>query len=295
MTLTLAPCGNFCSYDIFRQTKKKQGENFVVSEKRCIFAKNLRNMMAKLYLDPKADLTFKRVFGEHSDLVISLLNALLPFQTKEEEIQSVEYLIPEMVPDNPPNMRPMRFSLSASSLHLAKICFLSIVLTCVNVLTSAATTLAELQAQNELLQVRSKVNFLSLCVVISVMMIFFIWGLRVRHRQGMMLLERKNRALQRTNRLVEEARDEAERQSKKKTVYTQNLAHEIRTPLNQMYGFVQLLADESMPLDDEQRREVIQGIHEGCEQLTRVVLEIDTVAAKLDEMDSLMKVESVLK
>ena len=192
-------------------------------------------------------------------------------------------------------MRPMRFSLSASTLHLAKICFLSIVLTCVNVLTSAASTLEELQAQNELLQVRSKVNFLSLCVVISVMMIFFIWGLRVRHRQGMMLLERKNRALQRTNRLVEEARDEAERQSRKKTVYTQNLAHEIRTPLNQMYGFVQLLADESMPLDDEQRREVIQGIHEGCEQLTRVVHEIDTVAAKLDEMDSLMKVESVLK
>ena len=42
--------------------------------------------MAKRYLDPKADLTFKRVFGEHPDLVISLLNALLPFQTKEEEI-----------------------------------------------------------------------------------------------------------------------------------------------------------------------------------------------------------------
>ena len=57
--------------------------------------------MAKRYLDPKADLTFKRVFGEHPDLVISLLNALLPFQTKEEEIQSVEYLTPEMVPDNP--------------------------------------------------------------------------------------------------------------------------------------------------------------------------------------------------
>ena len=57
-------------------------------------------MMAKLYLDPKADLTFKRVFGEHSDLVISLLNALLPFQTKEEEIQSVEYLTPFHAPDN---------------------------------------------------------------------------------------------------------------------------------------------------------------------------------------------------
>ena len=56
--------------------------------------------MAKRYLDPKADLTFKKVFGEHPDLVISLLNALLPFQTKEEEIQSVEYLTPCHAPDN---------------------------------------------------------------------------------------------------------------------------------------------------------------------------------------------------
>ena len=56
--------------------------------------------MAKRYLDPKADLTFKRVFGEYPDLVISLLNALLPFQTKEEEIQSVEYLTPFHAPDN---------------------------------------------------------------------------------------------------------------------------------------------------------------------------------------------------
>ena len=30
------------------------------------------------YLNSKADLTFKKVFGEHEDLVMSLLNALLP-------------------------------------------------------------------------------------------------------------------------------------------------------------------------------------------------------------------------
>ena len=36
------------------------------------------------YLDPKADLTFKHVFGEHPDLVISLLNALLPFNPRNE-------------------------------------------------------------------------------------------------------------------------------------------------------------------------------------------------------------------
>ena len=55
----------------------------------------------KKYLDPKADLTFKKVFGEHKDLVISFLNALLPFENPEEEIKSVEYLNPELVPMNP--------------------------------------------------------------------------------------------------------------------------------------------------------------------------------------------------
>ena len=53
------------------------------------------------YLDPKADLTFKKVFGEHPDLVISLLNALLPFDEPEEEIAEIEYLTPELMPETP--------------------------------------------------------------------------------------------------------------------------------------------------------------------------------------------------
>lgn len=42
-----------------------------------------------IYLDPKADMTFKRVFGEHKHLVKSLLNALLPLSEKEliEELE----------------------------------------------------------------------------------------------------------------------------------------------------------------------------------------------------------------
>lgn len=55
--------------------------------------------MAK-YLDPKADLTFKKVFGEHKELLISFLNALLPLQPGKE-IVSIEYLPPELVPINP--------------------------------------------------------------------------------------------------------------------------------------------------------------------------------------------------
>ncbi len=52
------------------------------------------------YLNPKADLTFKLVFGEHKDLAMSLLNALLPLRD-DEQITSLEYVNPEMVPENP--------------------------------------------------------------------------------------------------------------------------------------------------------------------------------------------------
>ena len=52
------------------------------------------------YLNPKVDLTFKKIFGEHPNLVKSLLNALLPLP-EGMEIVTVEHLNPENVPDNP--------------------------------------------------------------------------------------------------------------------------------------------------------------------------------------------------
>ena len=79
------------------------------------------------------------------------------------------------------------------------------------------------------------------------------------------------------------------------TQYTKNLAHEIRTPLHQMYGFVQLLASDDLAMDEEQRKEVVKVIHDGCEQLKRVVENIDEVSARLDKMETLSDVESVLK
>jgi predicted transposase/invertase (TIGR01784 family) len=52
------------------------------------------------YLDPKSDLIFKRIFGEHPDLLISFLNALMPFEPGRF-IQQIEYLPAEQVPENP--------------------------------------------------------------------------------------------------------------------------------------------------------------------------------------------------
>ena len=56
--------------------------------------------MTSRYLDPKVDLAFKRVFGEHAHLLKSFLNALLPLP-ENAQIDSLEYLTPEQVPEVP--------------------------------------------------------------------------------------------------------------------------------------------------------------------------------------------------
>ena len=56
--------------------------------------------MVARYLDPKNDIVFKRIFGEHPRILRSFLNALLPL-TEEEQIVSLEYLSAEQAPQLP--------------------------------------------------------------------------------------------------------------------------------------------------------------------------------------------------
>jgi predicted transposase/invertase (TIGR01784 family) len=50
------------------------------------------------YLDPKNDLTFKKVFGEHKHLCISLLNSMLPLD-ESQRIAEIEYQTGELTPE----------------------------------------------------------------------------------------------------------------------------------------------------------------------------------------------------
>jgi predicted transposase/invertase (TIGR01784 family) len=50
------------------------------------------------YLDPKNDLVFKKVFGGHSNILLSFLNALLPLEDGQK-VKSIEYLPIELVPE----------------------------------------------------------------------------------------------------------------------------------------------------------------------------------------------------
>ena len=49
------------------------------------------------YYDPKTDVVFKKVFGEHKNLAMSLLNAVLQLEGKNQ-IKDLEYLPSEILP-----------------------------------------------------------------------------------------------------------------------------------------------------------------------------------------------------
>ena len=165
----------------------------------------------------------------------------------------------------------------------------------VETMADAVKTIESLQAENELLQIRSNVNFLSSVIILSVVMIFFMWGIRERNRKHVMLLERKSNALMKANNEAEEAREYAERESNLKSVFLKNLSHEIRTPLNQIYGFAQLLDDDNTPLNEEEKKIMMKAICDSSAHLTRIVNNAGEVTEKLSELTKLENVESVLK
>jgi hypothetical protein len=49
------------------------------------------------YLDPKNDLTFKKIFFNHPNILISLINGLMDF-TDDRKVISIEYLNAELAP-----------------------------------------------------------------------------------------------------------------------------------------------------------------------------------------------------
>ena len=53
------------------------------------------------FLDPRSDLVFKRIFGEHPEILRNFLNGMLPFSDESQYIASLEYLPSEQVPDIP--------------------------------------------------------------------------------------------------------------------------------------------------------------------------------------------------
>ena len=50
------------------------------------------------FIDPKNDVVFKKIFGQHPEILKSFLNSMLPLQ-EGHEIVELSYLSPEMLPE----------------------------------------------------------------------------------------------------------------------------------------------------------------------------------------------------
>jgi len=48
------------------------------------------------YLDPKNEVVFKKIFGQHPEILRSFLNSMLPL-LGDQQIVELEYLSPEMI------------------------------------------------------------------------------------------------------------------------------------------------------------------------------------------------------
>jgi len=68
-----------------------------------------------------------------------------------------------------------------------------------------------------------------------------------------------------------EARQEAEHQSKEKTVFLTNMSHEIRTPLNAILGFTELLEAD---LHDPRQQQYLRSIRTSSQALLQIISDI---------------------
>lgn len=128
---------------------------------------------------------------------------------------------------------------------------------------------------------------LSFLVVGLVALLMIIISL-IRNKQSS---KRFIKALKRKNKELAEERDKAQQSEKMKTMFIQNISHEIRTPLNAIVGFSDLMLTPDMALEDDEKENFKNIIHQNSDLLTGLVNDVLTLSelqsgkAKLDIVD----------
>lgn len=107
------------------------------------------------------------------------------------------------------------------------------------------------------------VTVVSLLIMLVGSSIFYAYTLRQRAKH-----------LHIEKRAAEKACREAERADRLKSAFLQNMSHEIRTPLNAIVGFNDLLNDDTLELDKEERQELVAQLHVNSDLLLTLIRDV---------------------
>lgn len=128
------------------------------------------------------------------------------------------------------------------------------------------------QARERQLRIEHFTQFLIIAVALVLMLLTTIHVLRKRF-----LVKRLNHANANLDKSINElnvAMDRAQESERLKTLFLQNMGDDLRTPLNAIVGFSRLLTRDDNGLNEDEKKEIAQGIVDNSEVLTTLVNDI---------------------
>ncbi len=109
----------------------------------------------------------------------------------------------------------------------------------------------------------------------------------VDHLQVTARLAVSEEAAKRAEAVMREARDLAERVARARSAFLANMSHEIRTPMNAVLGFVELILDTELTVEQRRALELVRSSSEALLMILNDILDYSKIEAEHLELESI--------
>jgi len=109
----------------------------------------------------------------------------------------------------------------------------------------------------------------------------------VEHLRVTARLAISEEAAKRAEAVMREARDLAERVARARSAFLANMSHEIRTPMNAVLGFVELILDTELSLEQRRALELVRSSSEALLMILNDILDYSKIEAEHLELESI--------
>ena len=109
----------------------------------------------------------------------------------------------------------------------------------------------------------------------------------VEHLRVTARLAVSEEAAKRAEAVMREARDLAERVARARSAFLANMSHEIRTPMNAVLGFVELILDTELSVEQRRALELVRSSSEALLMILNDILDYSKIEAEHLELESI--------